>query len=86
MPEILVTTTAANGDEGAVLLRERVNLSDFESDHFCGQLVERVGWAVVDAHEVERLLASRARAAARPSSGGRPARPRSPSRRLRAAA
>lgn len=66
MPEILVTTTPAEGVEGAVLLRERVSLSDFDSDHFCGQLVERVGWAVVDADGLERQLAA----------AGRPARPR----------
>jgi hypothetical protein len=57
MPEILVITTP-DGDtktaEEAVLLRERVNLSDFESGHSCGQLVERIGWAVIDAQEVER--------------------------------
>jgi hypothetical protein len=29
-------------------------LSDFESDHFAAQLVERLGWAVSDADEVER--------------------------------
>ena len=32
---------------------ERVNAEDFESDHFQAQLVERIGWAVTDAHEVE---------------------------------
>jgi hypothetical protein len=35
------------------MLRERVNVADFESDHFAAQLVERLGWAVIDAHEVE---------------------------------
>ncbi len=35
------------------MLRERVNVADFESDHFAAQLVERLGWAVSDAHEVE---------------------------------
>jgi hypothetical protein len=33
------------------MLRERVNVADFESDHFAAQLVERLGWAVNDAHE-----------------------------------
>lgn len=36
------------------MLRERVNLSDFESEHFAAQLVERLGWAVGDAAEAER--------------------------------
>jgi hypothetical protein len=35
------------------MLRERINLTDFESDHFAAQLVERLGWAVSDAHDVE---------------------------------
>ena len=54
MPQIIVTadSTATRGD-GAVLLRERVSVTDFESDHFAAQLVERLGWAVNDAAEVE---------------------------------
>jgi hypothetical protein len=35
------------------MLRERVSIADFESDHFAAQLVERLGWAVSDAHDVE---------------------------------
>jgi hypothetical protein len=31
-----------------------VNVADFESDHFAAQLVERLGWAVGDAHEAEQ--------------------------------
>ncbi len=55
MPQIIVK--ADKGDErkdGPVMLRERVTASDFESDHFAAQLIERLGWAVGDAHEVER--------------------------------
>jgi len=56
MPQIIVTADhgAAFG-EGAVMLRERVTVADFESDHFAMQLVERLGWAVGDADEVERV-------------------------------
>ena len=56
MPQIIVTADhgAAFG-EGAVMLRERVSVADFESDHFAMQLVERLGWAVGDADEVERV-------------------------------
>ena len=36
------------------MLRERVNVADFESDHFAAQLVERLGWAVSDADQVEQ--------------------------------
>ncbi len=51
MPQIIVT--ADRGDEAPVLLRERVNTSDFESAHFGRHLVERLGWAVEDARELE---------------------------------
>jgi hypothetical protein len=55
MPQIIVTADKRpeRGD-GAVMLRERVTVSDFESDHFVVHLLERLGWAVGDAHEVER--------------------------------
>jgi hypothetical protein len=52
MPEIIVTA-AAQPDEQPVLLRERITARDLESDHFAAQLVERVGWAVLDADEIE---------------------------------
>ncbi len=60
MPQIIVT--ADHTDErgtGAVMLRERVNVSDFESDHFASQLVERLGWAVSDADEAEQQREAR---------------------------
>jgi hypothetical protein len=47
MPQIIVT--ADRPVEGETLLRERVNVSDFESEHFSAQLVERLAWAVQDA-------------------------------------
>jgi hypothetical protein len=60
MPQIIVTADRpANPSEAPVLLRERVNVSDFESDHFAAQLVERLGWAVSDAAEVDRAPAER---------------------------
>jgi hypothetical protein len=56
MPQIIVTADrAAAFGEGAVTLRERVSVADFESEHFAAQLVERLGWAVGDADEVERV-------------------------------
>jgi hypothetical protein len=56
MPQIIVTADrgAAFG-EGAVTLRERVSVADFESQHFATQLVERLGWAVQDADHEEQL-------------------------------
>jgi len=52
MPQIIVMADRPN--ERAVLHTERVNVSDFESAHFANQLVERLGWAVGDAAELER--------------------------------
>jgi hypothetical protein len=52
MPQILVVTDTAE-QAGTVVYRERVLSSDLESAHFSGQLVERVGWAVRDANELE---------------------------------
>jgi hypothetical protein len=51
MPQI--TVTADRGDGAVTTWRERINASDFESAHFAHQFVERIGWAVSDAHEVE---------------------------------
>ncbi len=51
MPQIIVT---ADRGDGTITWRERINASDFESDHFAQQLVQRIGWAVDDAHEVEQ--------------------------------
>jgi hypothetical protein len=55
MAQIIVTADDTDSrEEGAVMLRERVNVADFESGHFAAQLVERLGWAVSDATEVEK--------------------------------
>ena len=54
MPEIIVTAAGPPTGAEGVLLRERVSASDFESERFAANLVERLGWAVEDATEVER--------------------------------
>jgi hypothetical protein len=60
MPHIIVTANEpTEGIEQPVMLRERVSAEDFQSDHFQAQLVERLGWAVGDAVEVERGPARR---------------------------
>jgi hypothetical protein len=47
MPHIIVTTDPPeHGRAGAVMLWERVTAADFESDHFTGQLMQRLCWAV----------------------------------------
>jgi hypothetical protein len=97
MPQILVTADRTDGRETVVLLQERVIPSDLESDHFSARLVERVGWALVDADEVERpsigsgprdlgpLAAESVQSTSRTSSVGAASSPAPPSRpRIRA--
>lgn len=52
MPQILVIADSPQR-EGEVVYRERIARSSLESEHFAGQLMERVGWAVGDADELE---------------------------------
>jgi hypothetical protein len=58
MPQIIVTADrgAAFG-EGAVTFRERVNVADFDSEHFAAQLVERVPAGVEGGEDLERVPA-----------------------------
>lgn len=53
MPQIIVTTSPPESGDGVVLLRERIAPLDLESDHFSAQLIERLGWALVDADDLE---------------------------------
>jgi hypothetical protein len=56
MPEIIVTAGSEEGfEETTVMLRERVNQTDFESQRFTANLLERLGWAVEDATAAEQL-------------------------------
>lgn len=59
MPHIIVTADRTDDrGEGSVMLNERVNATDFESGHFAARLVERLGWAVADADEAEKVTGS----------------------------
>ena len=53
MPQILVVADPPQDTPSTVVYRERISTTDLESDHFSGQLVERVGWAVLDADQLE---------------------------------
>jgi hypothetical protein len=53
MPQILIATDDRQESGTTVVYRERLDLDDLESDHFSAQLIERVGWAVLDADEIE---------------------------------
>lgn len=60
MPHIIVVADSRQDPgEGAVMLRERISASDLESRHFATHLLERLEWAVGDAHEAERTVSQR---------------------------
>jgi hypothetical protein len=55
VPQIIVTADRVNDrGEGPVTLKERISPADLESPHFQMHLVERLGWAVNDAKQVEQ--------------------------------
>jgi len=53
VPQILVVTETPEETDPKVVYSERVVLTDLESEHFSDQLVERVGWAMLDADRLE---------------------------------
>jgi hypothetical protein len=52
MPKIIVVSEA-QGSETIVHLSERVVPAHLEDGHSAAQLVERLGWAIVDAEHAE---------------------------------
>jgi hypothetical protein len=56
MPQILVTAATLDAPDKLVMWRERITLSDFESDHFTALLLERLRWAVADSHAAEQAV------------------------------
>jgi hypothetical protein len=55
MPQIIVMAGVEDGlEQATVMLRERVNATDFDSERFAANLLERLGWAVEDATAAER--------------------------------
>ncbi|HWD65295.1 MAG TPA: hypothetical protein VG405_08975 [Solirubrobacteraceae bacterium] len=72
MPHIIVVADGQTTPEaGAVMLRERITSGDLESQHFGVQLLERLEWAVGDAHEAEQTTPRAV--TPQPSSPGQPA-------------
>ena len=62
MPRIIVTADpgarlGALPQQTPVLLDERVDTIHLSDEHAAQQLIERVGWAVADAEDAERLAA-----------------------------
>ena len=53
MPTIIVKSNESADHDSAVLLSENVQPEHLTSKHHAAHLIERVGWAVTDAKEVE---------------------------------
>jgi hypothetical protein len=54
MPRIIVTTEGGTRPDAPVLLDEWVNPQHLQDEHSADQLIERIGWAVNDAEDLER--------------------------------
>ena len=54
MPRVIVTAETSDGRHEAIVHDERVLAATLDSDHSSAQLIERVGWALLDAEEIER--------------------------------
>ncbi|MDX6669249.1 MAG: hypothetical protein QOK04_2629 [Solirubrobacteraceae bacterium] len=54
MPRVIVTAETSGGLREAIVYDERVLPSNLDNEHSSAQLIERVGWALVDAQEAER--------------------------------
>jgi hypothetical protein len=60
MPKIIVISDPQLG-EAAIMLEETVVPAHLEDDHSAAQLVERLGWAIVDAEQAEDAAPQRRR-------------------------
>jgi hypothetical protein len=54
MPRIIVRSEPTTEGEGAITLDERVPVADLQGGHRSAELIERLGWAVHDADDIER--------------------------------
>jgi len=55
MPRVQVLTEAP-GHADQVMLTEHVPSEMFANEHYAAQLLERMGWALVDAEEQEQAI------------------------------
>jgi hypothetical protein len=56
MPTIIVMSNESADQDAAVMLSENIQPEHLASNHHRAQLIERVGWAVTDAKEVEESV------------------------------
>ena len=53
MPHIIVQTHALDRTPGVATMTERAIPTHQQNDHYIAQLIERVGWALLDAERLE---------------------------------
>jgi hypothetical protein len=53
MPRLIVTTETGEEHTNAIVHDERVLASNLDNEHSSAQLIERVGWALQDAEQLE---------------------------------
>ena len=54
VPQIIVTAVTPDAPDGSVTLREWITRENLQSAHFANQLLQRLAWAVSDAHFTEQ--------------------------------
>jgi hypothetical protein len=54
MPQIIITTDGPDQDRPTEVHRERINAADVETETASHLLVERIGWALSDADQLEQ--------------------------------
>lgn len=55
MPTIIVLSNPSADQDSTVVLSENIQPEHMASKHHATQLIERVGWAVTDAKDVEDI-------------------------------
>jgi hypothetical protein len=55
MARIIVTADPTEQRDAPVLLDERICSAHIADDHSATQLIERLGWAITDAENAERV-------------------------------
>jgi len=58
MPQIIVRSCSPDGEVGEVTLTERAVPTEQHNGHYIAQLIERVGWALIDAEGLESRASS----------------------------
>jgi hypothetical protein len=55
VPTIIVLSNQSADQDSTVVLSENIQPEHLADQHHAAQLIERVGWAVTDAKEVEEV-------------------------------